>query len=181
MMEDEVLNFACFELVDEINRENDRDMLITESRLLHMTNDEDIKRYTALTARLFTVEAAAVIVPVNDGAFQIISLSSDANDTCLAASIKHSIDIPTFLREESSEVMVYGDQPTKTSHAEYRFLALSAISVESVKIGFLVIADIYPRHDFGHDDRANLRDLAGSLASLISERRKVRVLKDSIK
>lgn len=177
MSQEEFLNFACFEFVEEINQQSDRDMIIIESKILHPAEDEYIRQYTVLATKLFKVQAAMVLVAL-DEAVHMISLSSDdEQDPSSFKSLTHSIDVNSLVKDESADVVVFEEFPSQMT--AYRFLAMAAIVMDEIKIGFLTIVDLYPRHDFSSDDRANLRALAGSLGYLISERRKVHLLKET--
>jgi hypothetical protein len=164
-----------------ITYEQERLKTLLDTRILDSNpNDTDFDRYTSLSARIFNVPCSNIIMVDTD---TIFFKSRHPHQEELTKKIPRKETIAQhFLSIDSPDVIVI---PDILEHEEYkdkqypilsgennRFVAMATIIVDGMRLGFLTITDLVPRHDFNLAKRMSLLDFAASISVLINDRRR---------
>jgi diguanylate cyclase (GGDEF)-like protein len=130
--------------------------------LLDTAAEERFDRLTRLARRLFDVPVALVSLVDVDRQWFKSTAGLDATQTSREVSFcGHAIlSDELFLVPDAARDPRFADNPLVVGEPDIRFYAACPLKVgDGSRIGTLCLIDREPR-DFGHDDRALLRDLA---------------------
>ena len=160
-------------------KEEDRLLVLRQCNLLDTQADESFDRFTSLCARLFKMPI--VLVSLVDADRQWFKSRFG-----LAAQQTHrdSAFCAYTILEETPRVMVVPDaqldarfkaNPLVTGAPFIRFYGGASIIVQGQKVGTLCLIDSSPRFNFSADDEATLIHIADTIATMMEERRRMRL------
>eukprot|EP01033_Poteriospumella_lacustris_P019386 gene19386-14026_t len=160
-------------------KEEDRLLVLRQCNLLDTQADESFDRFTTLCARIFKMPI--VLVSLVDADRQWFKSRFG-----LAAPQTHrdyAFCAYTIL-EETPRVMVVPDaqldarfkaNPLVIGAPFIRFYGGASIIVQGQKVGTLCLIDSTPRFNFSADDEATLIHIADTIATMMEERRRMRL------
>lgn len=160
-------------------KEEDRLLVLRQCNLLDTQADESFDRFTSLCARLFKMPIVLVSLVDADRQWFKSRFGLAAQETHRDVAF-----CAYTILEETPRVMVVPDaqldarfkaNPLVIGPPYIRFYGGASIIVQGQKVGTLCLIDSAPRGDFSVDDEATLIHIADTIATMMEERRRMRI------